>query len=152
MRSMIVAALLSTSLIATSASAGVPGEVLATYEAFAAAQNARDLARVRELLLDSPDFLWVSDGIPVWGPDATLARMALFQQSEIWRVEPALERARVVEIGPGSAFLALPLVLRIGSSAPGPDALRFLVNVLCVHRPEGWRIAALFTTPDKTAP
>src|SRR3712207_5191495 len=46
-------------------------EVRATYLAFAAAQNARDLKTVRSLLLDSPRFLWVSDGRSVWGPDAT---------------------------------------------------------------------------------
>jgi hypothetical protein len=105
---------------------------------------------VRQLLIDSPSFLWVSDGMAVWGPDATLDRMAIFQKSEIWEVVPALDKSRVVDVAPEAAVLTLPLTLRIGARDPGPDQLRFLVNVLCVKKPEGWRIAALFTTADKS--
>jgi len=49
---------------------------------------------------------------------------------------------------PEKSHLHLPLVLTIGSSAK-PDLLRFLVSVLGVQTPEGWRIAALFTTTEK---
>jgi ketosteroid isomerase-like protein len=132
-----------------SARADWSDEVRATYLAFAAAQNARDLKRVRSLLLDSPQFLWVSDGRSVWGPDATLERMASFQEANVWRVEPALGEAIPVLVGDGTAFLHLPLRLAIGS-ARSPDALKFLVSVLCTRTPDGWRIAALFTTTDKT--
>jgi hypothetical protein len=105
-------------------------EVRATYIAFVVAQNARDLKTVRSLLLDSPQFLWVSDGRAVWGPDATLERMASFQEAEVWRLEPALADAVPVRVGEGTAFLHLPLRLAIGS-ARSPDALKFLVSVLC---------------------
>jgi ketosteroid isomerase-like protein len=150
MKTLAAAGLVAAMLFPAPAWAGLTEEVIGTYQAFAAAQNARDLARVRQILIDSPQFLWVTDGMTVWGPDATLERMALFQQSEIWEVLPALERARVVDVAPDTAFLTLPLTLRIGARAPGPDELRFLVNVLCVKKPEGWRIAALFTTADKS--
>ena len=123
-------------------------EVRGTYLAFATAQNARDLQKVRSLLLDSPQFLWVSDGRSVWGRDATIARMATFQEAEVWRVEPALAGAVPVRVGEGTAYLHLPLRLVIGSDAK-PDDLRFLVSVLCTRTPDGWRIAALFTTTDK---
>jgi ketosteroid isomerase-like protein len=123
-------------------------EVRATYLAFAAAQNARDLQKVRALLLDSPRFLWVSDGRSVWGPDATIARMESFQKAEVWRVEPSLAEAVPVRVGEDTAYLHLPLRLGIGSGAK-PDDLGFLVSVLCARTPAGWRIAALFTTTDK---
>ena len=39
------------------------------YRQFVAAQNARDLDGVRELLVDGPSFLWVSDGqSTTWKP------------------------------------------------------------------------------------
>ena len=38
------------------------GEALALHQRFAAAQNAPDLAQVRTLFVDSPRFLWISDG------------------------------------------------------------------------------------------
>src|SRR5207253_962736 len=123
-------------------------EVRATYERFVAAQNARDLDGVRALLLDSPQFLWVSDGRSVWGREAMLARMASFQEAEVWFVAPALDKAVAVEVGADAAYLHLPLTLVIGS-AKAPDRLPFLVSMLCVRTPAGWRIAALFTTPAK---
>ena len=58
-------------------------DIRATYKDFAAAQNARDLHKIGALLLDSPRFLWVSDGQSVWGREATLARMASFQEAPV---------------------------------------------------------------------
>ena len=77
--------------------------------------------------------------------------MALFQRAPVWRVEPWLDRATAVEVNPTTAYLHLPLTLVIGSREK-PDRLDFLVSVLCVETPEGWRIAALFTTTYKGPP
>ena len=110
------------------------GEALALYQRFAAAQNARDLAQVRPLFLDSPRFLWVSDGQSFSGIGAVLARMASFQQAEVWRVEPDRTGRRRYRCVMGVAFLHLPLVLVIGAKA-SPDRLRFLVSMLGVGPP-----------------
>lgn len=148
-RSLACAALmLAAAIPAPTAWAGASEEVRTLYGRFLAAQNARDLARVRSLLLDSPKFLWVSDGMSVWGPDALVERMSLFQQAPVWHVDPDLARAVPVELDGKAAYLHLPLVLTIGPEA-APDRLRFLVSVLGVATPEGWRIAALFTTAEK---
>ena len=142
-------ALVAGAWTAAAAMAGPAEEVRAVYARFLAAQNARDLERVRAVLLDSPRFLWVSDGRSVWGPDATLARMASFQKAPVWRALPDLERAVAVEVDARAAYLHLPLVLVIGPEA-NPDRLRFLVSVLGVETPAaGWKIAALFTTTQK---
>jgi ketosteroid isomerase-like protein len=125
-------------------------DIRATYKDFAAAQNARDLHKIGALLLDSPRFLWVSDGQSVWGREATLARMASFQEAPVWRVEPDLAKAVAVEVDANAGYLHLPLQLVIGASE-NPDRLHFLVSVLCVRTSQGWRIAALFTTPEKQA-
>lgn len=121
----------------------------ALYARFLAAQNDRDLDRVRATLWDSPDFLWVSDGRPFWGPDALVARMAMFQKAEVWRVEPHPERSRAVSLSADAGYLSLPLTLAIGPAA-GPARLPWLVGVLCRRESAGWRIAALFTTEDKS--
>jgi ketosteroid isomerase-like protein len=127
--------------------------VLQTYLDFAAAQNAGDLEAVRAMFTETPRFLWVSDGMSVWGRDAAIERMALFRQSEIWHVTPDLAATTVVELGPTAAYLHLPLELAIGSRNPGPDHLRFLVSVLCTRPATDarWRIAALLTTTRKTS-
>jgi ketosteroid isomerase-like protein len=134
-------------LSAAPVQADTRSEILATYGQFAAAQNARDLVRIKEVLLDSADFLWVSDGKSVWGRDALIARMSSFQALEIWRVEPLLDRARVVDVAPDVAYLHMPLDLHLGTKS-APSVTRFLVSILCRKTAEGWRIAALFTTLD----
>src|SRR5258708_25066671 len=80
--------LLGGLLLPLAAAADPASEALALYRRFVAAQNAGDLAAVEAALLDSPKFLWVSDGMSIWGRKATLERMALFQQAELWHVEP----------------------------------------------------------------
>jgi hypothetical protein len=149
MKALLSALALVIGLSAAPVASATPAdEVRALYGRFLEAQNARDLARVRAVLLDSPKFFWVSDGGSVWGPDALVERMSLFQKAEVWRVEPDLAAAVPVEINDGAAYLHLPLVLEIGPAA-GPDRLRFLVSLLGVETDEGWRIAALFTTTEK---
>jgi uncharacterized protein (TIGR02246 family) len=147
-----LAALLSGMVIALLLGSGMPAaradekaDVMALYTQFYQAQNAFDLDRVRALLADGPDFLWVTDGMAVWGRDALVQRMRAFQQAELWRVEPMLEQARPVVLDPDTAYLYLPLTLHYGRKS-APESLRFLVSVLCVRTEGGWRIAALFTT------
>jgi hypothetical protein len=146
--SIIATALLIACAAVIPARAGPAEEVQALYGRFLAAQNARDLARVRAVLWDSPQFLWVSDGMSVWGADALVRRMIGFQEAPVWHVDPDLAQAMLVEVGEKAAYLHLPLVLTIGSETK-PDRLRFLVSVLGVDTVQGWRIAALFTTTEK---
>src|SRR5882724_5891804 len=90
--------LLTTIVAAPGAGAGPSDEARTLYRQFAAAQNLRDLEKVGALLLDSPEFLWVSDGKSIWGHDAVLKRMALFQEARVWRVEPDLDKAVAVTV------------------------------------------------------
>ena len=133
---------------AQSAVAAVPDDILALYQRFYTAQNAHDLKAVAQTLRDSPDFLWVSDGKSIWGRDKTLQRMSSFQSADVWRVEPNLKEARVVEVNDGTAYLHLTLDLVIGAKDK-PDRFPFLVSMLCARTDEGWKIAALFTTTPK---
>jgi ketosteroid isomerase-like protein len=148
MRALILVLALLAGIAADSARADWHDEIRATYDRFVAAQNARDLSRVRELLLDGLQFLWVSDGMSIWGREAMIERMASFQEAEVWRVEPDLARAVPVRVSDTTAFLHLSLTLVIGAQ-PSPDRLRFLVSILCLRTSEGWRVAALFTTAAK---
>lgn len=122
-------------------------EIRTLYGRFLAAQNARDLVAVRATLLDSPDFLWISDGKPYWGPAAIIERMGAFQKADIWFVTPDGQRARVISAGSGAAYLFQPLTLTLGPNG-APQTIAFLVNVLCTKTRAGWRIAALFTTEE----
>jgi uncharacterized protein (TIGR02246 family) len=131
------------------AAAGPAEDVLAVYQAFAAAQNTRDTGQIGAFFIDGPDFLWVSDGRSYWGREAVLARMGSFQKAEVWHVVPDLASARVVFVEPGVAILNMRLVLEIGAAAD-PDELGFLVSIVFRRIDDDWRIAALLTTNDKT--
>src|SRR6266403_25161 len=141
--SFVVLALFVAVLGGTAAKAGPSDEARTVYRQFAAAQNMRDLETVGALLLDSPNFLWVSDGKSIWGRDAVLKRMALFQEARIWHVKPALDKSVAVLVSDNTAFLHLPLELEISFFPAEPERLKFLVSVLCVRTSQGWRIAAL---------
>jgi hypothetical protein len=122
--------------------------VIEQYERFVAAQNAKDINRVREFISPDPNFQWVSDGKVFWGRETMLERMSHFQKAPVWRVEPDPKTRRFVKLTDSSAYLYQPLTLVIGSVSK-PDRLLFLVNAVFTYSVEGWRIAALFTTLHK---
>jgi ketosteroid isomerase-like protein len=135
-------------LAATAARAEPLEEVRETYRRFVAAQNARDIPAVRSFLLDSPDYLWISDGRAYWGPDAMLARFGGFQALEIWQARPGFAAMRAVAVSEDVAFLHFPLELVVGARE-APNHYHFLIDALFRRTALGWRIAALFTTDAK---
>lgn len=141
----VIRALFFMCSLAAPAFAGPVEEARALYARFVAAQNAHDFDGVRDVILDSPGFLWISNGLALWGPDAMIERLRRFHANEVWHIEPDERHARAVGVTPDSAVVNLPLTLTIGPRSD-PQRFRILVSALCVARPEGWRIAALFTT------
>ena len=133
---------------ASCARADPAGEARRLYDEFVVAENTSDFARLRTVLWDSPQFLWVTNGLSIWDRDAAIARMSAYHTAEIWHIEADTAHAAVVELNPQTAYLHVRLELTIGSKAQGPDHYRFLVSALCVETPVGWRIAALFTTAE----
>ncbi len=130
-----------------SAQASDAQDILATYQRFVSAQNDRDLTRAKAEFLDTPDFLWVSDGKSIWTREAVLERMSRFQQLEVWHADPLLGEARIVSLGPDVAYLHMPLDLTLGTKA-SPSITRFLVSIVFKRVASRWKIAALLTTLD----
>jgi ketosteroid isomerase-like protein len=147
MRKLRIALALGSALAVQPVLAGPAEEAQRVYAEFVAAQNAHDLDRVRGLFLPGERFLWVTNGLSVWGPEAAVARLARFHANEVWRIEPDTARSRAVEVGAEAAFIHVPLVLVVGP-AGAPQRYHILVSALCTATPDGWRIAALFTTDE----
>ena len=126
--------------------AGVDDDVKATFDRFVAAQNAHDVSAVRDLLLDSPNFLWVTRGAPIWGREAALKRFeALYQGT--WKLSPDTLNLKVVLLGDATAQLFVPVMFNIGPPGqPAPDA-PFLMNQTLVKTAAGWRIASILPVP-----
>jgi hypothetical protein len=107
-----------------------------------AAQNAHDLSAVGELLWDSPQFLWITRGAPIWGRLPALARFeALYRGT--WLLEPALSELRVTRLVAG----VVPILFTIGAVGQESQKTRFLMNQVLLKTPEGWRVASILPIP-----
>lgn len=128
------------------ATASPDDDVRAVFAQFVAAQNSHDLSGVRDVLLDSPGFLWVTRGMPVWGRDAALKRFDTLYQGT-WRLSPDSSNLKVVFLSETTAQLYVPIMFNIGAPGhPAPDA-PFLMNQTVVKTGSGWQIANILPIP-----
>ena len=131
--------------------AAAEDDVKSIFDRFVAAQNAHDVAAVRDLLLDSPTFLWITRGAPIWGRDAALKRFETLYQGT-WNLSPDISNLKVVLLNDATAQLYVPIRFNIGPvGQPAPDA-PFLMNQTLVKTATGWRIANILPIPVPPAP
>ena len=148
-RTTLRRALLAGGVLAfSSAVAGAASEddVRAVFDQFVKAQNSHDVAAVRESLLDSPNFLWVTRGVAVWGREAALKRFESLYQGT-WKLSPDMQNLKTVLISDTTAQLYVPITFNIGAPGqPAPDT-PFLMNQTLVKTAAGWRIANILPIP-----
>ena len=126
-----IVVLLMLLTVAGPAPAGTEDEAKALFAKFVAAQNAHDLKAVGELLQDSPQFLWITRGTPIWGRDAALKRFeALYQGT--WSLDPKVDELRVIELQPGVVQLYVPITFMISPAGQTAQPTRFLTNQVVV--------------------
>jgi ketosteroid isomerase-like protein len=123
--------------------AATEDEVKALFGKFVAAQNAHDLKAVREILQDSPQFLWITRGTQYWGREAALKRFGEYYQGT-WSLEPKLEEIKITELSPSVAQLVAPTVFRIAPSGQIAQPSLFLLNHIYVKTADGWKLASIF--------
>jgi hypothetical protein len=98
MKASVAILALTLTLSIGRALAGTDDDVKVVFDRFVVAQNAHNVSAVRDLLWDSPDFLWITRGAPIWGRDAALKRFeALYQGTQTlvktaggWRIASIL--------------------------------------------------------------
>jgi ketosteroid isomerase-like protein len=121
-------------------------EVKAQFSKFVAAQNAHDLKAVGDMLLDSPQFLWITRGAPIWGREAALKRFeALYQGT--WSLDPKTDELKVFEIQPGVVQLYVPITFMIAPAGQIAQPMRFLMNQILVKTAEGWKVSSVLPIP-----
>ncbi|KFG70608.1 nuclear transport factor 2 family protein [Microvirga sp. BSC39] len=136
-------------LCAGSVQAGTEDEVKAQFSKFVAAQNAHDLKAVGAMLLDSPQFLWITRGAPIWGREAALKRFeALYQGT--WSLDPKTDELKVFEVQPGVAQLYVPITFMVAPAGQSAQPARFLMNQLLVKTTDGWKISSVLPIPAPT--
>ena len=121
-------------------------DVRLVFDQFVKAQNSHDVIAVRELLLDSPNFIWVTRGAPIWGRDAALKRFETLYEGT-WKLSPDMANLKAVLVSDTTAQLHVPITFNIGAPGqPAPDA-PFLMNQTLVKTAAGWRIANILPIP-----
>lgn len=128
------------------AAAGSNDETRATFEQFLTAQNAHDIKAVEGLLLASPDFLWITRGTAVWGREAALQRFAALYQGT-WHLDPETAALKVVMLGEAAAQIYVPIAFSIGATGQPAQQPRFLMNLVLVKTPTGWKVSSILPIP-----
>ena len=146
LRMVAYIALLFIPLVTNAASGTPEDEVRATFERFVAAQNAHDVKAVESLLLNSPDFLWITRGTPVWGPDPALKRFTALYEGT-WRLDPEASSLKTTMLGNGAAQLYVPIMFTIGAAGQPAQPTRFLMNLILVKTPGGWKVSSILPIP-----
>ena len=132
--------------VAGVARASSEDEVKALFAKFVAAQNAHDIKAVGELLHDTPQFLWITRGAPIWGRDAALKRFeALYQGT--WSLDPKMDELKVTELQPGVVQLYVPITFMISPAGQTAQPTRFLMNQLVVKTAGGWKVSNILPIP-----
>src|SRR5216684_8543944 len=117
-------------------------EVRAVFDKYIAVQNAHDLKAMRNLLIDSPDFLWITRGKPIWGREAALKSLEE-RYKGTWHIEPDRKEFRVISVSRRVAQVYATTQLTVGDPGVEPAKIRLYINLVMVKKPEGWRIASI---------
>src|SRR6266568_4191775 len=117
-------------------------EVRAVFDKYIAIQNAHDLKSMRSLLADSPDFLWVSRGKPIWGREAALKSLEE-RYKGTWHIDANKKELRVISISRRVAQVYAPTLLTVGDPGVEPARNRLYINLVMVRKPEGWQIVSI---------
>lgn len=117
-------------------------DVKAQFDRFVAAQNAHDANAVRELLLDSPNFLWITRGTTIWGRDAAINRFESYYQGT-WHLAPDSSTVRIFMLSETAAQLYVSIMFTTGAVGQPAQATPVLMNQTFVKTPSGWRVASL---------
>ena len=132
--------------IAGGVQAGTEDEVKALFAKFVAAQNAHNLKAVGETLHDSPQFLWITRGAPIWGREEALKRFEVLYQGT-WSLDPKTDELRLIEVQPNVVHLYVPVTFMISPAGKSALPMRFLLNQIVVKTADGWKVSSILPIP-----
>jgi ketosteroid isomerase-like protein len=115
-------------------------EIRSTFARFINAQNAHDLKAVGNLLADSPDFLWISQGHVVRKRDAALERFRNLFKGK-WRVDPDWSTFEIVGLDISTMEVFVQVRMSDDTSAGNAQMSMILVNTA-----QGWRVQNIFVS------
>ena len=77
---------------------------------------------------------------------ATFERFAALYEGT-WRLEPEVPALRVTMLGDRAAQIYVPILFTIGAAGQPAQPTRFLMNMVVVTTPAGWRVSSILPIP-----
>lgn len=105
-----------------------------------------DLRQRVRLLDPSPDFLWITRGLAIWGSEAALKRFSGLYEGT-WKLEPDMASLRIQMLAPEVAQVFVPIVFTIDPPGQPAQVTRFLMNQVLVKSTDGWRVRSILPIP-----
>ncbi|MFZ1683659.1 MAG: nuclear transport factor 2 family protein [Candidatus Zixiibacteriota bacterium] len=129
---------------------GSGNDVRTTFTKFVTAQNDHNLEAVKSLLLDSPQFLWITRGTAIWGRQAALDRFSVLFKGT-WHLSPDTALFREIVVDKDVTQICVPVTFSIGTANEQSQNLTFILNLVLVRREAGWQISSILPIPVPTA-
>ena len=90
---------------------------------FVDAQNAHDIDAVRSMIWESPDFLWISRGVPIRGSNKALETYGKYFKAT-WQLKPDLGSFEAAELPGGSVRIVVRVEFIRGEPGQPPFETR----------------------------
>jgi hypothetical protein len=135
--------------------ADVTSEVKAVFERCILAQNARDIEALKNILLDSPNFLWIARDRAVQGRDPALQDLEACRGT--FYLDPGMAEFRTIELSGDVVQVYAPAVfippprpqpqqpVQLPPSALQLPPVKFIISETMVRTSAGWRIGTILT-------
>lgn len=115
---------------------------MTTFEQFIKAQNEHDLVALKNLLVDSPDFLWITKGQTVWGSDQALKKFENLYKGT-WKLDPDKSNLKILTLEDNIRQIYVPITFSIGDPGQEPKQIKFLMNMIMVKKSGTWKVSAI---------
>lgn len=122
------------------------GDPMTAFEQFIKAQNDHNLVALKNLIVDSPDFLWITKGQTVWGSDQALKRFENLYKGT-WKLDPDKSNLKILTLDKNSRQIYVPITFSIGEPGQEPKQLKFFMNMIMVNTSGAWKVSAILPIP-----
>ena len=93
-------------------------------------------------MLSSPIFSGSPAVQRYWGLEPALKRFATLYEGT-WRLEPEAPALKITMLGDRTAQIYVPSLFTIGAAGQPAQPTRFLMNMVLVTTPAGWRVSSI---------
>ena len=135
-------------------------EIKTLYRRLIGAENRHDLAEVRTMVWDSPSTLFVAKTATAaegnwagfWGIDLVMQHFAEIYEAGTFQIDPDYDKEKVVGLTRDVAETYVPVKITVTYAGQTPEPKRFLMILVWIHVPDGWRTASDIALPIPMAP